>query len=64
MITEPPDDLLSLYETAMRPMYDLRRNLLDQTAVLQDARDLLLPRLVSGEIDVLELRSDPVTVDI
>ena len=55
VVAEPDGDLLSLYETAVRPMYGLRQILSDQTAVLRDARDLLLPRLVSGELDVSEL---------
>ena len=55
IVAEPTGDLLSRYETAVRPMYDLRRNLSNQTAVLREARDLLLPRLVSGELDVSDL---------
>ena len=55
IIAEPDGDLLSLYETAVRPMYGLRQVLSDQTAVLREARDLLLPRLVSGHLDVSEL---------
>jgi type I restriction enzyme S subunit len=64
IVTEPTGDLLCRYETAVRPMYDLRRNLSSQTAVLREARDLLLPRLVSGELDVSELLSDLETVDL
>ena len=55
VVAEPDDDLVSQYETAVRPMYSLRQVLSDQTAVLREARDLLLPRLVSGELDVSEL---------
>ena len=55
IVPEPINDLLSRYETVVRPMYDLRRNLSNQTAVLREARDLLLPRLVSGELDVSDL---------
>ena len=55
IVAEPIGDLLSRYETVVRSMYDLRRNLSNQTAVLREARDLLLPRLVSGELDVSEL---------
>lgn len=58
MVTKPEDRLLSSYESAVQPMYGLRRNLTEQNAVLRDARDLLLPRLVSGELDVSELDLD------
>ena len=36
----------------MHPLRGLVNNLLEQNAVLREARDLLLPRLVSGELDV------------
>ena len=62
IVPEPINDLLSRYETVVRPMYDLRRNLSNQTAVLREARDLLLPRLVSGELDVSDLGLDLVAV--
>ena len=55
MVVEPDGHLQSQYETAVRPMYGLRQVLLDQSDVLRQARDLLLPRLVSGELDVSEL---------
>ena len=55
IVAEPARDLLSLYDTVVRPMYDLRRNLREQNVVLSEARDLLLPRLVSGELDVSDL---------
>ena len=55
IVAEPTGDLLSRYEALVRPMYDLRRNLSNQNASLCEARDLLLPRLVSGELDVSEL---------
>ena len=45
-------------------MYSLRQVLSDQTAVLRDARDLLLPRLVSGELDVSELGPEPQAVGV
>jgi type I restriction enzyme S subunit len=39
----------------IRPMVDLAANLATQNTNLRSTRDLLLPRLVSGEIDVSEL---------
>lgn len=46
------------FDRLTRPMFDLRCNLLDQNINLRATRDLLLPRLVSGELDVSELDID------
>ncbi|MXW97485.1 MAG: restriction endonuclease subunit S [Acidimicrobiaceae bacterium] len=43
------------FEDSVEPMMSLLKNLLQQNQVLLEARDLLLPRLVSGELDVSEL---------
>ena len=51
----PPDELVSAWDDQVRPMNDLVANLRSQNRVLREARDLLLPRLVSGELDVSEL---------
>jgi type I restriction enzyme S subunit len=61
VVVEPVGNLVSHYDAVVRSLYDLRRTLSDQTAVLCEARDLLLPRLVSGELDVSELDLDLVT---
>lgn len=55
VVVEPDRHLQSQYETFVRPMYSLRQVLSDQSDVLRRSRDLLLPRLVSGELDVSEL---------
>ena len=52
VVARPDDRVLLRYESAVQPLYDLRRALTEQNAVLREARDLLLPRLVSGELDV------------
>lgn len=54
----PADAVLASFDEVVAPMYDLRRNLLAQTDVLRRSRDLLLPRLISGELDVSELDLD------
>ena len=41
-----------------RPMYRLVTNLTIQNANLRATRDLLLPKLISGEIDVSDLKID------
>lgn len=57
-VTEPTSDLMLRYDTAVRPMYGLRQVLSEQATILGKARDLLLPRLVSGELDVSDLDLD------
>ncbi len=56
--TLPPVELRAEFERRVRPMLDLQMNLLSQTLVLREGRDLLLPRLVSGELDLSELDLD------
>jgi type I restriction enzyme S subunit len=43
------------YGSIVRPIFELIDHLQSQSEVLQETRDLLLPRLISGEIDVSEL---------
>ena len=51
----PTDDVELAFSETVGPMNYLRKNLATQNRVLREARDLLLPRLVSGELDVSEL---------
>lgn len=51
VFAKPEDELLSRFDAVVRPLYDLVRSLSRQSVVLREARDLLLPRLVSGELD-------------
>ncbi len=51
----PPDYLRQKFEDYISTLRQLLNNLLDQNANLRRTRDLLLPRLVSGEVDVSEL---------
>ncbi|WP_448267424.1 hypothetical protein [Nostoc sp. DSM 114159] len=39
----------------MSPMFDLVLNLIQKNINLRQTRDLLLPKLISGEIDVEQL---------
>ena len=57
-----PVELRDEFEGMARPMLDLQLNLLGQIQALREARDLLLPRLVSGELDVSEIDLGLVTV--
>ena len=61
-IPHPTDDLEQAFNETVGPMDALRRTLAAQNRKLREARDLLLPRLVSGELDVSELDLDLVAV--
>jgi len=51
-LVRPTDTLLSRLESTARPMFGLVLNLLRSNATLRTTRDLLLPKLISGEIPV------------
>jgi type I restriction enzyme, S subunit len=48
----PEEPLLLKYETATLPLYKEKVSLLKKTTLLKQSRDRLLPRLMSGKIDV------------
>jgi type I restriction enzyme S subunit len=50
-----PHPLMDLFEENTRPMRALIERLFEKNNALQRTRDLLLPRLISGEVDVSEL---------
>ena len=54
----PPETSISLFCELARPINELIDLLESKNSSLRDARDLLLPRLVSGEVDVSELEID------
>jgi type I restriction enzyme S subunit len=51
----PSSEIVEQFEQLVVPMANLGQNLSKQNSVLREARDLLLPRLVSGELDMSEL---------
>lgn len=51
-VVRPPTDLIELMAAMLRPTRGLVEVLNSQNANLRDQRDLLLPKLISGEIDV------------
>jgi len=57
-IVVPDAETSKKFDEAVDPMIDLWFNLERQNGVLREARDLLLPRLVSGELDVSDLDLD------
>lgn len=52
---KPSNNLLNAFSSQCKPMYDLVRILERKNANLRTQRDLLLPRLISGEIDVSDM---------
>lgn len=48
----PSKDALSAFDDLIQPIFAQIRNLRDENARLADLRDTLLPRLMSGELDV------------
>lgn len=54
-IVEPPRHVVDLFETVAGPLNDEIRNLFNQTESLIELRDSLLPRLISGELQIPEV---------
>ncbi len=52
VVLPPHDALLQQFEDTVRPTFSMVHNLARQNISLRSARDLLLPRLMSGEIAV------------
>jgi len=51
-VAVPPGEAQAVFEQRVSPMADLRCSLARKNANLRRTRDLLLPRLISGELDV------------
>jgi type I restriction enzyme S subunit len=56
----PSAEVCNRFDKIISPIFDLRRTLRIATENFQSTRDLLLPRLISGEIDVSKLDLDSV----
>lgn len=54
-IIMPPREVLLAFDRAIAPIFRQREVLAEKTAVLKSTRDLLLPKLISGELDVSKL---------
>ena len=61
-IPHPPELIQKLFIESVEPIMELISNLQRYNRVIRKARDLLLPRLVSGELDLSDLDLGPVTV--
>ena len=58
LMLRPDHGSMEQFGHAVGPMRTLAVTLGDQTEILRSTRDLLLPRLISGEVDVSELDID------
>jgi len=55
LLAQPLDAILDHFQMIARPQFELIFSLNRRNMVLRRTRDLLLPRLISGEVDVSEL---------
>ncbi len=51
----PKKAMMQKFEHFVEPIFDQMHNLTERNALLCTTRDLLLPRLISGEVDVVEM---------
>lgn len=58
IVVLPPEQLIKQFNTLISPLFDLICNLLRKNKFLQEARSVLLPKLISGEIDVEDMDID------
>ncbi|NLI64160.1 MAG: hypothetical protein GX367_05435 [Bacteroidales bacterium] len=58
LIIVPADEILEMFSNIVRPMFDLVSKLKYQNQKLAETRDTLLPKLMSGEIDVSGINID------
>lgn len=59
----PPRDVIERWDSLALPMFDTAEHLREQSARLLEVRDLLLPKLLSGQIDVSSLDLGAVVED-
>ena len=57
-IVLPPEGDLEKYLKLASPYIDIAKSLVNQNRNLETIRDLLLPRLISGELDLSDLDLD------
>jgi type I restriction enzyme, S subunit len=51
----PTENISRLYEDIVNPLEEQIKNILDRNIILKNTRDILLPKLISGTIDVSDL---------
>lgn len=55
-ITKPNEELLKIYHKNVKSNFEVIYSLMQQNQLLKEARDILLPRLMTGMVDVDELK--------
>lgn len=55
LVVQPAQDVLNQFQEIVSPLFDEISVLAQKNDVLREVRDLLLPRLMSGELDVSEV---------
>jgi type I restriction enzyme S subunit len=58
LVANPPRRLLENFAETVTPMFEMVHTLAKKNANLRSTRDLLLPRLMAGKLDVSELEID------
>lgn len=51
-VFSPPDNLMKHYNNTVSPLFEEKQKLIEQNSILVHQRDRLLPRLMSGKIEV------------
>jgi type I restriction enzyme S subunit len=54
-IIKPDEELIEQFDSIIKPIFEQVDNLIKQNQLLKEARDILLPRLMTGMIDVEQL---------
>jgi type I restriction enzyme S subunit len=55
-VLQPNNDIAAAFERMVQPVFEQSQHLTDHNAQLAQARDLLLPKLMSGQLDVSGIR--------
>jgi type I restriction enzyme S subunit len=63
LLSHPDADTIVKFAERVRPLFRAVQVLADKNANLRRARDLLLPKLISGEVDVEDMELDTAVLD-
>lgn len=63
-VIAPPAELGTAYETIVSPIEELTLSLRRKLRILRQTRDLLLPRLISGEVNVEQIEAEAVAQSV
>jgi type I restriction enzyme S subunit len=63
LLPHPDADTIAKFAEHVRPLFRAVQVLADKNANLRRTRDLLLPKLISGEVDVEDMELDTAVLD-